>query len=471
MFDIEDLDNIWVSPDAHDGNGTFDRPFDSLSKALFKAKPGNRIILKEGTYSQDQTIEISGSADRPIEICADHGAKVAITGACWYFYDTSDLVVSGFTFKDSPRSSISVIGNCKRNSFHNLSFYNCGTSGKASCTIFFGGSGARFNMVENCTFEHSVLKHSEVTSKNASVALMVSEGSSECSSPIKNHIFRRNTLRNYDYGIMVGSKNRSNLDSGHIVEYNTIENCKVDGILVRVGDTRIRGNKVYDCGSNSISIITGTGSVVENNRILEGNCGIRINGSGHTVHNNCIVRCSLEAVRAGGVNGEQTDPASNLFIQENTFIDCGKENRFATAGISIEQGTTCIIEKNLVHGSGKPYSFEYDGISGHTECVVKNNICSGNCETINGFSDAKISFKKAQDDNYENMSGYGASGSILGPDPRMDEPAGEIDYLEASILENEEGELIVPDEGDENNILSRFYSELFNPDNHTEPEI
>ena len=76
-----------------------------------------------------------------------------IQGACWFFYDICDLIVSGFTFRDAPHGAVSVMGACLRNRFADLLFINCGTRESASCTLFFGGAGGSCNVVENCLFE------------------------------------------------------------------------------------------------------------------------------------------------------------------------------------------------------------------------------------------------------------------------------------------------------------------------------
>ncbi len=469
IFDREDPEIVWVCAEDVKGKGSYDAPFGKLTDALQVVKPGEAVVLKSGVYTHDQTIEISGSVERPIQICSEDDAGVIIQSACWFFYDVCDLIVSDLTFKDSPHGSLSVIGNCRRNRFHNLQFYNCGTAEKTSCAVFFGGGGARFNLFENCTFENPKNETKTVTAENASIAMMISDGDNESSQLIKNHIFRRNTFRNYDYGIIVGTRAASGFNSGHIVEYNTIENCNEDGIVVKVGDTQVRANLLANCRTNSISVAAGIGTVIENNRVIDGFRGILVKDFGQTISNNCIIRCSKEAIRVSGKSDSENSPASNLFIQQNTFIDCGKstdnhtEKSPLSPGLAIEQGSSCIIEKNLVCTSGAPYRIETaENSTAQTNCVIMDNLCCGTQNIADGFRGSDVAFSNAEEDDYRNSSGYGANGPMLTPaafDPQEQENQ-EVDYVMASVLEDEEGNVIIPDDSEDSNPFSSLPDEL-----------
>ncbi len=464
MFDREDPKILWVSPDSAESIGTYDKPFSSLASALKRVAPGETIILKRGIYSEDQTIEISGNAKMPIQICVETPGEVIIEGACWYFYDTSDLIISGMIFKNAPFGAISVVGNCRRNRFHSLQFINCGLSGKASCTFYFGGAGGRFNLVEDCDFSRTEARNSSsVTAENASIALMVSEGDNQGGNPLKNHLFRRNKFSRYDYAILLGSNDSSDLESGHIVEYNHIEHCATDGIVVKCGDAQVRGNLIQN-SRNAILMSSGNCSTVENNRILDSLTGINVYGTGHTVYNNCLVRCTEAAVTAN-CDSERMNAASNLFIQENTIVDCGvSENGCA---LCLEQDTSGIIQKNLIYGSEnlfKGTKCETSGPCKEPQFVIDDNLASGILQQCTGVTLSQVSFKDLSQDDYSNESGYGAQGWMLTPeafDPLGDElPDDEVDYVEASVLEDDEGELVIPDDGDGDNIFGSFYRDM-----------
>jgi parallel beta-helix repeat protein len=400
MFDREDPRLIWVSPDAEDGDGTFDQPFSSIGSALNKVEPGNTIVLKNGIYDEDVTVQISGTLERPIKIIADENATVEISASCWFFYDTSDLIVSGLTFKNAPHGAISVIGACQRNRFEKLHFVNCGTADASSCTMYFGGSSAECNIVENCIF---ISGKDPYKANVTSVALMVSEGNNESeNTAIKNHIFRRNRFENYTHAILVGS-NDVNVDlHGHIVEYNTISNCASDGIIVKCGDTQVRANLIKNCKMNAIKVAAGSSCVIENNRIENSLNGIAVNGSGHTVANNCISKCNNQAIFVCGDTDGQKTAATNLFIENNTCVDCGdipSQGSAKISGILIGPGTTCVISNNLISGDGIPcYVVESTQAMGgvaagqSAQVVITSNAASGSRGLLTGFDQVNVDY-------------------------------------------------------------------------------
>ncbi|MCL2690061.1 MAG: right-handed parallel beta-helix repeat-containing protein [Chitinispirillia bacterium] len=460
--DTEDPRNIWVCADS-DGSdmGTYENPFSSISAALKKAAPGQNVILMPGIYDGDETIEISGTIKEPVHITASGTGEVIIERGCWYFYDTSDLVVSGLTFKNAPNGAIYVVGNCLRNRFHNINFIDCGSTDKASCTFYFGGSGARFNLVESCNFIRSNLNSAdELSAKNVVVGLMVSDGDSD--NPLTNHIIRRNNFCNYDKAVIFGAGTLPEFESGHIAEYNKIENCSFAGIAVTCGDVQIRGNLIAGCASAGIALARGGYSIVENNRVSASSLGITVNGAGHTVINNCFVRCQFAAVTACGVLGI-SEPAENLFIQNNTVINCGGADN--GSGIIVELGASCIVQKNLFYGTagicgcqgGKADSTD------NPQVIMSDNLASHNSRQIDGVSIGDIAFSKFSDDNFQNESGYGAAGWVLSADTfdkQADEAIAEQDnYMDAYQFEDEDGEMIVPGDGELDDAFGKFFGE------------
>lgn len=474
MFDKNNPEILWVNTDQTEGMGTWENPYGSVSEALRFVKPGNTIVLKQGIYRENQTIEVSGKPELPIRIVSDTDAEVIIEGACWFFYDTSDIILSGLIFKDAPFGAISVIGICKRNRFDSLRFINCGNMKKASCTLYFGGSGGEFNVVENCFFEHdkSVLSDNQTT-ENASIALMISDGDIEGLSPIKHHVIRRNQFTNYGFAVLIGSRDSNANPYGHIVEYNTIKNCASDGIVVKCGDTQIRGNLLEGCNGCSISVQAGVGSMIEDNRIQNSKRGISIQGFGHNITNNCIVRCHKEAISVCGKSNSENIAATNLLIENNTIIDCGHLDDSQSSFIRIEPGTTSIIQHNLFHGEGKPYQIcsevrnlkldEDVEKNAKIESVIDDNIGSGNCTILKGIKAIQVVFKERESDCYKNESEYGAKGWMLRPegfDVNADDPGDGKDYIEASIIEDDDGNLVIPGENFKDDIFNGYYSEI-----------
>jgi hypothetical protein len=475
MVENNDSSIIWVSPSVkRSGDGTREKPFDDIDRAIAIVKPGMTILLRAGVYSRDRTFDISGTIHQPIRIAAETGAVVEIRSACWFFYDVSDVVISGLTFNNAPGGAVSLIGACTRNRFDGLRFINCGKAGVASSTLFFGGSGGSCNVVENCRFEHEATGAAETIR----VGLMVSDGDGDGGEPIIDHVFRKNYFVNYDYGVLIGTGDAPAGQYGHIVEYTTVVQCGTAGILVKCGDTTVRNNRVMKCPASGIAVAAGRASVIESNRIEDCGTGIQVNGDGHTVVNNCIVRCRGEAI---GVNGEtamqERRAASNILIENNTCIDCGtvqdRDGEMRVAGVRIDNGTTAIVRRNLFSGEGKPYLCA-GGAAADTRAATKliiENIAAGGCEGIEGAAAAGVTFKNAVGDDFSNDSGWGAAGAVLTPatfDPQADAIDEANDYRcgNGALDDEESGE--PPDESAETaeeaaedfeGFMNRFYSQ------------
>jgi len=425
MYPKDDPRIIWVSPLAQtSGDGSNENPFGSIETSFSKVEPGQTIVLMDGSYKNDVTVQVSGSIDKPIRITADEGARVVVQESCWYFYDVSDVILSGITFQDSPLGSVAIMGICERNRFERLTFKNCCKSQKASCSLFFGGSGAACNIVEYCSFERPrALASNGRNPDDLTVGLMISEGDAQGGAPITDHVIRKNTFQNYDYGVLVGTDDATAHEYGHHIEYNSIDNCVAEGIMVKCGDTLVKGNTIRNCPNHSISVVTGQGSVIEDNRILDCGLGIRVAGRGHSVSNNCIVRCSEEAIRIMDKNGETGQETQNVFVENNTCVAWSQSlphGRFPA--VSIGSNVCAIVQKNLFLGPGKPYEVAPDPRAGDKKrrscnCILDNYSAAHSCEPSSAVSCGTVIFAGIALDNYDNGTGYGAKGWIVRPDP------------------------------------------------------
>ena len=80
QFHYDNSNLIWINPDSRDGgHGSYEQPYSSIEEGLERIKPGQALILFPGDYSSDLTIQVSGTARRPIHICPAPGAAVTIT--------------------------------------------------------------------------------------------------------------------------------------------------------------------------------------------------------------------------------------------------------------------------------------------------------------------------------------------------------------------------------------------------------
>lgn len=76
----------WVSPDGRDDpkrSGASEQPFATIRFALARAtKPGDRVTVRAGTYRNEHAVfRGSGTAENPITLQAEKGAKVVLKGS------------------------------------------------------------------------------------------------------------------------------------------------------------------------------------------------------------------------------------------------------------------------------------------------------------------------------------------------------------------------------------------------------
>ena len=421
-----DPHHIWVSSHNNgQGEGSFEHPYASVAKAIECALPGQTVVLKSGIYTGNVTISNGGAIDKPLRIMAQEDGLVQWRESCWYFYDVSDIICSGIVFKDSPDMAMAVMGKCERNRFERMKFVNCSFMKENACTFFFGGSGQACNVVESCEFEGPAdIPAMQDKTAGVPVGILIAEGDFQGGEPNRDFIISKNSVTRYGYGILVGSQDSTLDEYGHQVTYNKIEHCIAEGIMAKCGDTLVKGNNIRYC-AHSISLAAGTGSIVEDNRILDCEKGIRVAGIGHTVSNNCIIRCLGGAISVLSGSMPQSPAASNAVIEHNTMIDWDDNGVSNATAILIEPGTSSVIRKNLFCGKGRPYAVVGQAVNKKAKqalislsktLLVKDNAVCGLGEPLDGAVSATVSFVSAPLDNYTNDSGYGARGWMLSPE-------------------------------------------------------
>jgi len=453
MHTHHDQQFIWAAPgEGVCGEGTYGNPFLSISKAVECAQPGQTVVLKAGVYPGDVTIQKSGLIDKPLRIVAEKDALVVCKESCWYLYDVSDIIISRIGFHNAPGMALSVIGKCERNRFEFLNFLDCGTSQKNSCTFFLGGSGQACTIVDSCSFERGPGDDPS----DLSVGLLISEGDYQQGEANRDCIVTKNRFVNYGYGIVVGSQDSTTGEYGHRVTYNTVERCFAEGIMAKCGDTEIMGNLVQNCPRNSISIMAGKSSIVEENRIVDCGSGVRVAGIGHSVRGNCIVRCKSSALSVVKNPSPDAGATANILVEHNTCINWGlgaAKMHNENGGVLIGPETSCIISRNLFHGMGRPVIIS-NGVKSKSKkednhYLISDNICSGECKAAAGIISAEVAFFAPAEDDFDNASGYGAHGGVckpgaIVPDDSTEEPSFSI----SAPLQEIEGDedLISPDE-------------------------
>ena len=70
---------FYVAQNGRDSNpGTRQRPWRTVQRALNRLRPGQRALVRRGTYAQDHVIERAGTAGAPITLAAYPGERVVL---------------------------------------------------------------------------------------------------------------------------------------------------------------------------------------------------------------------------------------------------------------------------------------------------------------------------------------------------------------------------------------------------------
>ena len=427
-------ERLWVAPSAGGEElGTRDKPFGDIGRALSRARPGQTVVLACGVYEGDRTIQHSGTMESPISIVAEKAGGVVVSG-CWFFYDVSDVVVSGLVFRDAPAGAVSLMGACSRNALRDLVFEGCSLRKRPAATLYLGGSGGRCNMIERCVFRHAGPESDDgLAVDRASVAVMVAQGDREGGMANEDLIVRGNTFTNYGFGVMVGTQDDAAGQYGHRLEHNTFEGCRGEAITVKCGDTTVIGNAITGAGRAGVALRAGMSSSVIGNRIRGCGTGIRLCGAAHTVAHNCSADCGEQAVHVSGAAGPGLEAASAVLVERNTVVDCGNPAGGAACGIRTDPGTSCIVRANLFAGPGLPYREPSDARDPSVlPSMFVDNVATQGAFEAAGCRRQDVVFADRSGRDYRNDSGYGAEGwSATAEAPHADAESGEEDYRAA----------------------------------------
>ena len=324
---------------------------EALKKAIAGARPGDVLILANGTYTttEDIIIDKKGTSAQPIIICAETIGKAEIAGAGGFRLESpaAYIVIKGFKFthKSSRAKTAGGTSFCRwtQNIFEN-------TGDGEDLTIAGSDHEVDYNTFQN---------------KNAMGRFLAIRGTgSQIAERLHiHHNYFNNYVNQGDKNgaetLQFGLSGYSLSSSNSIVEYNLFERCAGENELISVKASAVvlRYNTIRDCPAQ-FTLRHGNKCKVYNNYFFN-TPGLRIFGDDHLVSSNYFENCK-PAITIGNGDGEVADGAKltshdrpdRVVIVYNTMVN-NKENYVMTPRKDGMGATYITFSNNIIVGGDK----------------------------------------------------------------------------------------------------------------------
>jgi poly(beta-D-mannuronate) lyase len=385
---------------------------DEFFRAVENAKPGDRIVLANGTWRDfEMVIDAEGTVDKPITVEAQEKGKVIISGQSNLRLAGEHLVVSGLVFKDgySPTNAVIAFRRSKGEYANNSRvtevvidhFNNPERYETDSWVLMYG---------KNNRFDHNHLEGKSNQGVTMAVRLD-SEESQENHHRIDHNYFGPRPVLGSNGGetLRIGTSHYSLTDSYTVVENNYFDRCdgEVEIISSKSGRNTFRGNLFFE-SRGTLTLRHGNDALVENNVFLGNHVdhtgGIRVINKRQTIRNNYMY--GLTGHRFGGalviMNGVPNSPINRYHQVEDSVIE--QNSIIASDHIELAAGSdeersappiSSVFRNNLVHNDGgNSVIAVHDDVSGISfEGNLLNNVAVPAVES--GFSSQAIELQRA----------------------------------------------------------------------------
>jgi poly(beta-D-mannuronate) lyase len=271
-----------------------------LQSAVDKAKPGDKIVVKDGVYTTTSDIKIAcvGTKEHPITISAQNFGVAEITGSGGFnlVSPSSYVVIRDFKFTHAASKAKSSSGSTFCRWTNNI----FETPGDGEDLTIAGND----NEVDHNTFQN----------KNAMGRFLAIRGTGKQIAErlwIHHNYFKsqkdqggKNGAETLQFGLSGFSLSSSN----SIVEYNLFEDCAGENemISIKASAVTLRYNTIRNCPAQ-FTLRHGNKCQVYANYFLN-TPGLRIFGDDHIIYSNYFENCN-PAITIGNGDGEVADGA------------------------------------------------------------------------------------------------------------------------------------------------------------------
>jgi hypothetical protein len=331
------------------------------------AKPGDVILVKDGTYSGWQLkIPSVGTKDKPIIYTAQHQGQVTFQNGMWLFWISGSYnIIGGFNMLNIADEAIRFWKGASHNRITDCNMDGLGSTPCGRGFMSFMEQSS-YNRIDN----NYIVRYKDW------IRIRLDDDAVTNGPPHHNQI-DHNTIEDPTYsfyGVLqigqgIGNPDSRWLEAYTIFEHNTVNNHYTDDdefISIKCCNNIIRYNEFNNC-KGTLNIQTGNYNEVYGNYIHSNRgYGIGVHGAYNKVYNNIIELASDASWNYEGimmsrwgerVTGSHLGPIHDNIIANNTVLNC------KGYGIRVgdKNGTAC-----------RPI---YD-------CKVYNNIIVGDVGTL-----------------------------------------------------------------------------------------
>ena len=386
-----------------------------LNNAIKDAKPGDNIVLANGTYT-DFEIKFrgKGTKDNPITLKAETNGKVSIEGQSYLKFGGEYLVVEGLHFKNgfSPSSAVIDFKISHKDGLDEIANH-CKLT---NCVIEDFNKPKRDNSDLWVQFwgRHNELSNSYIAGKtNRGPTVRVSiegvESINNYHQIINNH-FGPRPVKGGPSGetIQLGNSYTSMSPSHTMVANNLFEECngEVEVISSKTNFNEFRNNVFY---KSEGSLVTRHGNYckIDGNYFIgdgvnENYGGIRIINTGHWVTNNFFYNLKGKSFRSplAVMNGIPKSPlnrynqVTDVVVAYNTYVNCSSPWQFGV-GTNIAQAD--VLPKSEIRSARAIRTTVANNVvyneKGLEAIVVENDKADGVTFVSNVVDNKGVSFK------------------------------------------------------------------------------
>ena len=353
---------IHVMPGVEAGDGSLEKPFGRVQRALEGARPGDTIILRAGEYAETVTITCSGAPGALVTIRSEAPHEAVVRGHVWRLSDCCWVRLEDIHFAEPKGPAISL-GPYVR---------HCEIVGNQVVREAKGGGGGM--TVRGPGASHNLFEGNTIRLNHGGVGLQIN-----CQRWNWHITIRRNDIAGCYYGIQSGGGSYPTAPPGyHLVEENELHDNWKDGYHSKTTDNIIRGNHIHHNSSSGITTRYGSRNVIVGNRVHDnGSHGMRLHSKSHFVINNLVYGNGGSGIYLGSWPGSKEgqfpynfepyyEPPHEVWIAHNTLYGNAKAPVFA------DRGSQIMLLRNILVGPGPEHPAIEFGAGGIARQVEQN---------------------------------------------------------------------------------------------------